>query len=263
MDKPSHNNNPSFKRRARFFFYRWHRRLGLTILLFVLLLSSTGIILNHPSTFGIDRSYPQSIWLLQPYKNSLVDKANGFLVNHQWIYQQFNQLFIDEQSIGTCQQLVGVARHSDGLLIACETQWFLIDDNAQLLDTYMPSDFSIKGEYQLANLQDGSLMVGTAKATTAHQSKSWMLLDLDSYLLTDMTQDQMQLAVTAYNWHVLPSELTKTNQNITWQRILLDLHSGRWFGYWLGNAAVWVIDLAALILMLLSLSGFWIWWSKR
>jgi len=229
------------------------------------LLSSTGIMLNHPSTFGIDRSYPQSSWLLQPYKNSLIDKANGFLVNQYWVYQQFNQVFINQEavgnpeSIGSCQRLIGVARSHDGLLIACETQWFLIDSGVQLLDSYMPSDFAIEGEYQLANLESGELLVGKS----AGHSLSWMLLDLDSYLITDLPQDAISPTVNAYGWQVLPSELTMSNQNITWQRILLDLHSGRWFGYWLGGAAVLVIDLVALILMLLSLSGFWIWWSKR
>jgi uncharacterized iron-regulated membrane protein len=43
------------------------------------------------------------------------------------------------------------------------------------------------------------------------------------------------------------------------ERLLLDLHSGRIFG----AAGPWIFDIAALLLILLSLSGTWIWIKRR
>ena len=43
------------------------------------------------------------------------------------------------------------------------------------------------------------------------------------------------------------------------ERVILDLHSGRFFG-WLGP---WLFDAAAVLLILLSLSGSWIWLKHR
>jgi hypothetical protein len=51
---------------------------------------------------------------------------------------------------------------------------------------------------------------------------------------------------------------SRSHKTISWQRLLLDLHSGRWFGAY----GVWLVDLAAVILLFLALSGCWIWFSK-
>jgi len=58
----------------------------------------------------------------------------------------------------------------------------------------------------------------------------------------------------------LPDELSPArNQTISWQRVVLDMHSGRWFG----PLGPWIVDLAALVLLFLACSGFWIWYSRR
>jgi uncharacterized iron-regulated membrane protein len=47
---------------------------------------------------------------------------------------------------------------------------------------------------------------------------------------------------------------------ITWERMLLDLHAGRFLGPLLAKAFT---DLMGALLLLLALSGFWLWWMKR
>ena len=46
---------------------RLHRWLGLGSIAFVLLLSTTGIVLNHKDDFRLDRMYLSSSWLLDWY----------------------------------------------------------------------------------------------------------------------------------------------------------------------------------------------------
>jgi len=43
------------------------------------------------------------------------------------------------------------------------------------------------------------------------------------------------------------------------ERVLLDLHSGRFFG----KIGPWLFDIAAALLILLSLTGSWIWLRRR
>lgn len=47
--------------------YRWHRRIGITAAVFVVILSVTGIILNHNVTLGIDKNFITNEWLLEWY----------------------------------------------------------------------------------------------------------------------------------------------------------------------------------------------------
>jgi hypothetical protein len=43
------------------------------------------------------------------------------------------------------------------------------------------------------------------------------------------------------------------------ERVLLDLHSGRFFG----SLGPWFIDASAILLILLSLSGTWMWFKRQ
>ena len=46
---------------------------------------------------------------------------------------------------------------------------------------------------------------------------------------------------------------------ISWERLLLDIHSGRV----LGSLGVVLVDLMALLFMLMAASGVWIWSRRR
>jgi hypothetical protein len=46
---------------------------------------------------------------------------------------------------------------------------------------------------------------------------------------------------------------------LRWERVILDIHSGR-IATRLG---VWVMDLAAVLMSFLALSGLWVWFSKK
>lgn len=48
-------------------FYRWHRRLGIIAVLFIVVLSITGIMLNHNAQFGLNKNFINSAWLLKIY----------------------------------------------------------------------------------------------------------------------------------------------------------------------------------------------------
>ncbi|MBL1432554.1 MAG: hypothetical protein COB94_003805 [Gammaproteobacteria bacterium] len=45
------------------------------------------------------------------------------------------------------------------------------------------------------------------------------------------------------------------SNEISWERMLLDLHSGRVFGRY----GIYVMDFAAIGLLVLSCTGLWIW----
>jgi len=46
---------------------------------------------------------------------------------------------------------------------------------------------------------------------------------------------------------------------LTTERLFQDLHSGRLFG----PGGVWLVNLSSLLLIVLSITGLWIWWRSR
>ncbi len=55
--------------------------------------------------------------------------------------------------------------------------------------------------------------------------------------------------------HIMRQLQPHLGGELNWERVLLDLHSGRLAGQ-LGR---WVMDLVALVLMVLAFTGIWLW----
>lgn len=236
----------STRRQLRFWLHKWHRRAGLLAALIVILVTLTGLLLNHIAATGLDRLYPQNSLILTPYQHAL-SRPLGFAVDAHWLWSADGQLRLDQQVLTGCRQLQGYARGDDSQFVDCSSQWLLLDNNHQLLEVLEPSLFSEE------------LVTAVVWQDDAYQlqiGQDWFALDLLSYQLTAATAPAEPAAVL----QVLPPELAAArNESISWQRVLLDLHSGRWFGSW----GVWVVDVAALILLFLALSGAWIWFSRK
>jgi uncharacterized iron-regulated membrane protein len=49
-------------------FYRWHRRVGIIAVFFVIVLCITGILLNHNAQLGLHKNAITSTWILELYQ---------------------------------------------------------------------------------------------------------------------------------------------------------------------------------------------------
>lgn len=58
--------------------YQWHRYFGVAIALFVILLSVTGMLLNHTVQLALDKRYVQSNWLLGWYGISAPEQIRSY-----------------------------------------------------------------------------------------------------------------------------------------------------------------------------------------
>ena len=45
---------------------------------------------------------------------------------------------------------------------------------------------------------------------------------------------------------------------LTWDRVMLDIHTGRI----VGDVGVWLMDLAAIAMIILSVTGAYMWWRR-
>jgi len=99
---------------------RWHRRIGLLCTLFVLVLSVTGLLLNHTSSLKLD-----SIKLNSPILASLyglpTPEPLALPIAGKWIaHDGINQLYLDETAIGQCPApLLGAVLHNGLLHVLC------------------------------------------------------------------------------------------------------------------------------------------------
>ncbi len=236
------------KRRLRFWLYRWHRRSGVAAAAIVMLVTLSGLALNHTGDLELDRHYPQSALLLWPYE-SAIEIRQGILTQDGWLHVSDQQVLLDTHILGDCSQLVGFASTDRERLLVCTQQWLLLSADWSLLELIDPALFQLEPIKSVAIAeQDFAVQVDQGL---------WYRLDFQTYT-GQLLSNSAPISV-AYELSSLPLSMdSRSHKTISWQRLLLDLHSGRWFGAY----GVWLVDLAAVILLFLALSGCWIWFSK-
>lgn len=235
-------------RRLRFWLYRWHRRGGLAAAVIIILVTVSGIALNHTGDLELDSYYPQSSLLLWPYE-SAIEIRQGISTKDGWLHVFNQQVLLDAKVLGECSRLIGFASTDREMLLVCEEQWLLLNSDWTLLELIDPAFF------QLEHIK--AIGSGEQRFAVQVDSGHWYVLDLETY--SALLLSKADFISVPYELTSLPLSVDSSrNKTISWQRLLLDMHSGRW----LGKYGVWLVDLAAIILLFLALSGCWIWFSK-
>lgn len=230
---------------------RWHRRIGLLCAIFVLFLSVTGLLLNHTSSLKLDSIKINSSILASLYGLPQVSPS-AFAVGDQWLtHNGINSLYLDQKRIGQCQQpLQGAVRLNDLLHVLCQDELLLFTADGQLLEKITP-------------------LLGLPAATSALAVSDHQLLlkTPAGAVIADLDALQWSAAESLPRQWPAPQQLPDTLQQLIQnqapamdlEQIVLDLHSGRLFG----NIGVLVMDLVAILLIILSITGFIAWNSNR
>jgi len=237
------------------FLLRWHRRLGLGAAVLVLILSTTGIVLNHPDALGLHDRNLAAPWLLSWYglEDAPTDRV-GFFVNDHWVSDGADRIFLDDTAVGDAfEPLVGAVFHDNFIIVAEPARLSLFTSEGDFVETLngLPAAGTIE-----------RIGLGLKPVTG-------VVIDMgDTQFVGDALLSQWTPTTGAVAWskaQPLPAAYREAlNQfqrgdGLPLYRVILDVHSGRFFT----SLGPWIMDLAALILIGLSLSGFWVWYSRR
>ena len=241
----------------RFTAFLWHRRIGLFALVLVIILAITGIMLNHTEEFELDETYVNSSWLLNWYGIEPGDEPVSYRVknatNSHIISAWNQQLFFDEVAITHLEQDIhGAVGAEQFIVIALDNEIILLSYEGELIER-------ISTSISFSNIQRLGMKYKRPVIETSeplYYMADEHILDWDviidegiewteEYSLSDNEYEQL---LVAYRGNGLKLE-----------RVILDLHSGRIFG----SYGVYLMDAAAIALLWLSLSGLWVWSSRR
>ncbi len=231
----------------------WHRRLGIATAIIVLLLSITGVFLNHGNRLGFDRTYVSWGWLLSWYGVEPARAPISFEANGHWISGTGTRLYFDTEPLATVStEIIGSSAIADGLIAAAfRNSLFLLSPDGEVIERLTPE--SLPGQLRrIGVLDDERLAVAT---------------DQGMYL-ADQDLIEWQPTTREPSWS-LPAKapakireqlmLAERGAGLTVERVMLDLHSGRLFGAW----GPWVFDLAAIIFIVMAITGIIYWWQRR
>jgi len=232
----------------------WHRRLGLSVFLLLIFLAISGFALNHSPALKLNKISLSSSWLLSWYG---LEKSpiKGFKLDDKWFYKDgSNLLYSDNQAVAPCSDsLLSVAKSSNTLYALCADTLHLLTENGQLLESFSQLD-GLPINVRAISAVDNSLYLITDSAALEFNPESLALnpvLAIDPDSLNAITA---QLPVP----ESLVQQLDESGPSISLETVVLDLHSGRFFGQF----GVLVIDIVGLLICILSITGLLAWINR-
>ncbi len=230
--------------------YQWHRYIGVTLALFVILLAVTGIMLNHTGDFKLDKKYIQADWLLDYYGISAPEKISAYAANRHWVSRWNEQLYIDNQLVShNSPAIIGAVFYEGMVLIAADKAVLAYTTDAQLIEK-IKTPAAVTA---IAISADNRPVIRTVNG----------LYISDEQLQAWQTVKQVNAIWSAEK--KLPEKLYQQllmqyrGQGLTLERVILDLHSGRL----LGQNTFYLMDFVALLMIFLALSGLWLWVMRK
>lgn len=235
--------------------YVWHRYVGLTALLFAIMLAVTGVMLNHTEGLALDQRFVKSDLLLNWYRIAPPDIQNAYLTNNHSITQIEDRLYIDRRALEQpVSSLHGATEASSLVVVAAARTIFLLTPSGEMVEQLGDAEGVPPGLRAIGRAQGGQVVIDTVdgRYTTDENFLSWRRYRDTNPIVWSKPQppspDLKQGIQKQYR-----------SQILSFERVLLDLHSGRIFGTW----GIYVVDAAALLLVFLGLTGFWLWLQKN
>lgn len=237
-------------------FWTWHRRIGIAAAVLVLVLSVTGLALNHTDRLRLDDRFVTWSWLLDWYGIDPPSAAASFAVGLDRVTLMDDRLYLNRGLLpGHYGRLVGAVPAGEFLAIAVDDEILVVTTDGQMVDRLgaesgVPAAVETIGVDPAGRLllRSGDAWLGSGAESLewtavppVPQQVRWAVAEpLEAQLFSDLQRD--------FRARVLPVE-----------RVLLDIHSGRIAGV----IGVILMDAAAVLLLVLALTGSWLWFTRR
>lgn len=227
---------------------QWHYAIGALFACIFIFLATTGILINHGHQLNLDKQSVRWGWL-NTYYGISTPKTVGFLTQGVWVSQVNKDIFVNSTASSECLgSLVGAFALDDLLYAVCQKQMLILTKDGELVESLgnFPSAL-----VKVAVIDRSILALGTDRKYYRYSddAAAWQLS-------TQATEAFLAPAP-------LPPDLEgqlagEADTGVSWERVVLDLHSGRFFG----DMGVLFIDLTAIALVFSSISGLWLWLKK-
>ena len=234
--------------------YQWHRYVGVSIAVFIIIIAVTGIMLNHTSQLALNKKYVQSNWLLEHYGITTPQNIKNYPVKSHWVSQWHDLLYLNAQRIGkTDKDVIGAVLYQGMIIIAQDDALFLYTPEGELIERISGSE-GVPSGIEAIGITDKKQLAVSAANGIFTASNDLLFWKKSSSAITvwsgyaDLPVDLHQKILTLYR-----------GSGLNLERVILDLHSGRLLGNW----GIYFTDFIALLMIFLASSGFWLWTMRK
>lgn len=234
--------------------HKWHRRIGLVATIFIIFLVLTGIALQHSDDFKLNTKYLSSSWLLEHY-GIKPNPITTYQLGNQTVSHAGELIYLSGKPIQHYVESIhgAISYANNEFVIATSNSLLVINNDGGIIDEISTQD----------GLQEAPIGIALSKNNTT------VIRGINTYWesIGDLTQWRT-LQGPHPRWVAPTITLPALKQvieshdmslQINLERFLLDAHSGRFFGKY----GIYIIDIAAILLLILSVTGIWLWVVRR
>lgn len=230
--------------------YLWHRYAGLVAALLAAWLAVTGIVLNHTEDLDLPRTHVGQRWLLALYNIEPPTALRGQRIGDHWLTVSGDRVYLDGAFIGHAA-FAAATPTAFGFAVAFPDRVKLFTADAVLIEE-LPFPASSASIDAIA-AQDGRLLIRAGGRVYASDADVTAFEPVDAAIaLPQPEREPLPEALAA----IIAGDVLA--HSLDWERVMLDLHSGRLFG----RAGVWMADIAGVLLLLLAATGVIVWLQR-
>lgn len=237
-----------------------HRRIGVVLVWIVVWLAITGVLLNHSDQLQLSDIKIQSPWVLKLYGLEPEPLKEGYHWRQKWWVELADAYYVDGLIFPHYQgHLVGGIALPGLLLVATSEAVIVLTAEGEQLET-LGAVHGLTGQFQQLGMWKDQpvLRTSTGMFIGSADAVSWQPLSVSVSAVQWSERSPLPLELVE-RLSAITSATSSDSGEITLEKLVLDLHSGRLFGSW-----SWLmLDLFALLLVSGAGSGFVIWLKLR
>ncbi|MDP4625018.1 MAG: PepSY domain-containing protein [Akkermansiaceae bacterium] len=238
---------------------RWNRTLhrwsGIILLVPLVVACVTGMILNHTVDLDLSNRHTTNDWIQSSYGMSLNGEPQAYgLDGKAYAASWDGNIFHRTSIVDDKDRLIGAVPLRDGTAVVTSAAVHYYGLDGDLIETLDSISLPAVPISRAGRTQDLTLVLETASGTFSSDE------NLLSFTESQETQET--------NWSTLvtPSasdlkawKTTFSGDGIPLDRVILDVHSGRFFG----TIGKWIYDITVIGVLILSATGFVLFLKTR
>ena len=233
--------------------HKWHRRIGLLAAIFIAFLVFTGIVLQHSDDFNLPHRFLSNKWLLK-YYGIKPNTITTYQLGNRAISFAGGRIYLSGKSIAiNSDSLFGAVEINNEIIIATNSALIIIDHSGNILDEITTRDGLVEAPLGIALSPTNTVVMRGVNQYWEGESPytSWRAFEgrHPQWVAPSITLPALKQVI----------ETKDMGYQISIERFLLDAHSGRFFGKY----GVYVIDAAAILMLILAVTGIWLWFVRR
>lgn len=233
----------------------WHRRLGIFSALFIMLMAISGVVINHSNHLSIDSAPVQQAWLLDHYGITPPNKLAIYQTQPLSLASSDNLVWVQHRlAVEADSPIKGMLTLGKMILAVDSNNLYMVSQDGELMEK-----------------QDASMGFPRGIEAIGFDGQVWLKTQAGYFMADDeLIEWTPAMPFAPISWsQVLDTQtaqaesdtisLLARSSHLTWERVILDIHSGRFFG----SLGPWFMDLVALSLIIMAISGIYLWQQVR